>query len=263
MWDVERRTILKQVSVGIATAGSVSLAGCSGGGDEPAEEDEDDEPADGDAETTERDGGSETTESSDDEPDSSSEETDTGASTEMGSMVDWSEPAYEFTAGQSYTYDSDFLGTTGEQSWEVRSVDGDELTIRRGYPTEEGQETVDVTAPSDRIYEAIVTTISQQSFFRNLRWGQRYAELDEFEPGNTFTVDTSEREDNYDSETVEVMGETTVNGIQCTEFRVESNSGGIVTTACAAEGFPFPLSHTLEQVGTQLLDATLVDTTQS
>ncbi|WP_135536024.1 hypothetical protein [Halostella pelagica] len=247
---MERRTVLTQVKVGIATVSAVSLAGCSGDSDETTD-------GNGDNISGENDGDDQTTERNTAD---TSTETDGGdQTTETESMVKLAEAAYEFSEGESYTYDAEFSGQSGEQGWEVLSVDGDNLTISRTYPTDEGQEITDVSADSGRIYREMNKVIPQSSFFRNMRETQFYAEAEEFESGQTFTVDASDNGLDYDSETVEVMGETTVNGISCTEFTVTSSSGGIVKTACAADGYPFPLSLHFEQAGVTLLDATLID----
>lgn len=253
----------------VVTSSAIGVAGCSGGGDETTDGNGDDGStgSSDDDQETEQNSGDGSTESGDD--DQKTEQNSGDVSTESGDddqeteLVEVAGPAYGFSEGESYTYEVEWHGKAGEQGWEVLSVNGDELTIRRTYPTNEGQETRDISADAARLYEEMLKQITGPSFFRNMREAQFYAGVDEFAPGNTFTVDTSDKGGDYDSETVEVMGETTVNGIQCIEFTVTSSSGGIVRTVCAADGYPFPLSLHFEQTGVQLLDATLIDTSRS
>lgn len=278
---MRRRTVLQRVSVGIATASSVAFAGCSGDNEtadgsadgESTDGGDDEETMEGDGDGGSMDGGDDgSTDGGDDgstdgESDDSTveEESEDGSSEDEDAppVVELTEPAYQFSAGESYTYESEWRGNTGKQGWEVLTVDGDQLTIQRTYPTDEGDEITDVSADAGRIYEEMLRLIPGPSFFRNMREAQVYAGVDEFAPGNTFVVDTSDEDLNWDSETVEVTGETTVNGIDCTEFTITSSSGGIVREVCAAEGYPFPLSLNFEQAGVQLLDATLVDTSRA
>lgn len=171
-------------------------------------------------------------------------------------------PTYTFSEGESYTYDATFNGNRTEETWTVTAVDGDELTVKLETTADGETESLTVSGTHGNIHDKV----AQQrniNFFLVARGALVYAQKGELVAGNSFTVDTSDDEKtDWDTETVEVAGETTVNGVTCTEFSVRPEGVDQVVTACLADGYPFALSLSLSKSGQTLLEMTLTDATR-
>lgn len=66
----------------------------------------------------------------------------------------------------------------------------------------------------------------------------------------------------WETATVAVNGETSVNGVTCTEFTVEPDGEETVQTACVAEGYPFAVSLSVARGGETVIELTLTDSTR-
>jgi len=265
---MERRKILKKLTVGIATAGSVSLAGCSGDDDETAEGD--------DGQSTDSDGTTDTSDRTTDTSDGTTDTSDDDQTTEGDDGTsatnddDQTEstrpelPTYEFTEGEAYTYDTFFIDSESEESWSVTSVDGDQVTVERQSTVDGETSTGTYSGTQDTIYD----TVSQErdfALFPVARGATLYAQGRDLTAGSTFTIATPNESTDWDSETVEVNGETTVNGVTCTEITATpDNAAGEDNqrTACLADGYPFAVSMTIKTDGQALLEMTLTDATR-
>lgn len=189
---------------------------------------------------------------------------------ETGGSVDVVEiPRYEFSAGESYTFDTLFRGSNGArestETWDVTSVEGDDVTVEV-TSTVDGETTTNTLSGT---HETIYGAAAQQltfNVFAIARSPLRIAEMGELSAGNRFTIQRGQfaNQDTIDWETatVEVAGETTVNGVTCTEFTVRPDGVDQVQTACVAENYPFAVSIHVEQAGTTTVELTLTDSTR-
>lgn len=251
----DRRRFLKGVGT---VALTVAVAGCSDssdGGDTPAE--------DGDTGTSEQ-GMADTPTPEGDE--TAAEQTPEGEATEGGSTeaVSLELPTYEFSEGESYTYDVNFAGTETEETWTVTAVDGDEVTVERLSTVDGETRSQTVSGTHDGIYDTVAES-RDVNFFPLARNAVVYAQETGVTTGDTFTVATPSEKTDWDSETVEVLGETTVNGVSATEFRVTPDGPDApnqVTTVALADGYPFALSLSFSQDDSALLEMTLTDATR-
>lgn len=283
---MERRKLLKDGAVGLTAA--IALAGCSNSEDQdtPESDESTDEPDSGDDDGTEDQGGTENNDDGTEEDDSTAddggtnnddetegddstgdedgtEDDETGGDDEENlPTVQLNRTPYEFTVGESYSYNTETYSATSTDTWEVIDKSGSSITIEA--TREQDGETTTVTqsnTPED-VYRDIDLELGGQFLYTNLRNVQPYADLEELTPGNKFMLDLSEYSYTaWDSETVEVQGETTVNGISCTEFTATTEYDGstVTKTACVAEGYPFALSITFKQDGLALLAATITN----
>lgn len=187
--------------------------------------------------------------------------TPTPEETPEGTPADVELPAYEFTEGESYTYDANFAGEESEETWSVTSVEGADLTVER--VTEGGGETStqEISGTHDSIYDRVEEE-RDVNFFPLLRAALVYAEKGDLTPGNSFTVENDDENTDWDTATVDVAGETTVNGVDCVEFTVTPDGVDQVTTICLADGYPFALSLSLAQGGDALIEMSLTDETR-
>jgi plastocyanin len=178
-------------------------------------------------------------------------------------------PRYEFSEGESYTYDALFRTSDGKresiETWEVTSVDGDDLTVEVTSEVDGDATTQTITGTHETIYDKAGEQLTV-NFFSVARGPLRVAEMGELTAGNSFTVEASQFPNqetiDWSTATVEVSGETSVDGITCTEFSLEPDGGSQVQTACVADGYPFALSVSQEQGGTTVIDLTLTDSTR-
>jgi len=238
-----------------AVAVTVGVAGCSNDSDDN-EEDEDDD--DDDTEATEGSPSGATDTMSEQPTDEPMDQTTEQPTTEPEGSV------YRFSEGESYTYDASFGGTASEETWSVTAVDGDEVTVERTSVSDGETESQTVSGTHSTIFET-VTEERTVSYFPLLGAATSYGRNRELTPGDTFTVETLGERSEWDSETVEVVGETTVNGVSCTELTATPNSSDApdqVTTVCLADGYPFALSLSLSQDGSTLIEMTLTDATR-
>lgn len=178
-------------------------------------------------------------------------------------------PPYEFSSGESYTFESRFRTSDGTRestdTWAVTSVDGDDVTV--DVTSEVNGETTTQTISGT--HETIFDVANQQLAFNPFtvaRSPLRIAEMGELSAGNSFTVQRSQfpNQDtiNWTTATVDVAGETTVNGVTCTEFSLRPDDADQVQTACVAANYPFAVSLAVEQAGTTTVEMTLTDSTR-
>jgi hypothetical protein len=165
-------------------------------------------------------------------------------------------PRYEFSEGESYTYDALFESEDGAresvETWEVTSVDGDDLTVEVRSEVDGETETTTFSGTHSNIYDRAAEELVL-NFFAPLRAPLSIAEMGELSAGNSFTIQSGA--------TVEVDGETNVNGVTCTEFTVVSDGESPPQNYCVAEGYPFAVSANFEDSET-VIDLTLTDATR-
>jgi hypothetical protein len=191
-----------------------------------------------------------------------------GAETDTASEV-VEIPRYEFSAGESYTYDALFRTSDGTrestETWDVTSVDGDDVTVEVSSTVDGETTTNTLSGTHDTIYDAAADQLTF-NFFSVARGPLRVAEMGELTAGNSFTVQRSQFPNpdtiNWETATVEVDGDTSVNGVTCTEFTSRPDGIDQVETACVAEDYPFAPSVRQEQGGTTVIDLTLTDSTR-
>lgn len=261
---MERRNLLRNGAVGIAT--TVALAGCSNseGQDTPSNDDSTDGPNSGDENGAES---QDSTENNDTDEGTERGDDGTGGDDEEDlPTVQLNRTPYEFTVGESYTFDTETQGGTSVDTWEVIDTSGSGVTIEATKQQDGETTTVTKSNISEDIYRDIDLELGGGFLYTNLRNVQPYVDLEELAPGNEFTLDTSDYSATaWDSETVEVQGETTVNSVSCTEFTAttEYDGSSVTKTACVAEGYPFALSLNFEQDGFTLIAATVTDENRS
>jgi hypothetical protein len=178
-------------------------------------------------------------------------------------------PPYEFSAGESYTFET-FLRTNdgtleSTETWEVTAVDGDDVTVAVTSAVDGETTTRTLSGTQDTIYDVASDELSF-NFFSIARAPLRIAEMGELTAGNSFTIRRSQfpNQDtiNWQTATVDVGGETSVNGVACTEFTVRPDGQNQVQTACVADGYPFAVSLRQTQGGTRVIDLTLTGSTR-
>jgi hypothetical protein len=255
---VDRRSVLAALT-GV-TMGTV--AGCSSATDQDSQGDDTGTTSDGgksdpSPETTE---GTATTEETDepteateetDEPTEATEDTDEPTETAGGlPTVQFPKSVYEFTEGESYTYDFDYVGTVSEQTWEVIGIDDvrDQVTVKLTITKDGETTTEEVTGSSEYIYDRVLLDSDSGPMFSIVRNAQLYSKVEPFAPNTTFRVDVSEQQKQWEAEIVEVGSETTVNGIPCVEFTVtpDTENASYKYTICTADGYPFAISYEAE-----------------
>ncbi|MFD1587262.1 hypothetical protein ACFR9U_09720 [Halorientalis brevis] len=205
------------------------LAGCNTGGQSPTTDAPTDAPAEGDG------GGS-----------------DPG---EIGLST------YEFTDGESYTYDSSLFGSTATETWTVVAVDGDDVTVE--VTSSNGDTTKNTTITGT--HSEIVRKAGRDEvagMFVYARAPLAIAGMGDGS-GQNFTVDGNELPTNSSvagrTATVAPQGETTVNGIQCTEYVVVPEDSQQQLRTCVNEDYPFAVSMRGSQAGQTFLTMELVD----
>lgn len=193
--------------------------------------------------------------------------TETAESTPASSVVKI--PSYKFTAGESYTYDALFRSSDGTrestETWAVTSVDGDELTVEVTSTVDGDTTTESVSGTQENIYDKVDETLVF-NWFAIARGPLRVAEMGELTAGNSYTIQASQfpnpEDINWATATVDVSGDTSVNGVTCSEFTLDPDGADQEQTACVADGYPFALSVHKEQSGTTVLDLELTDVTR-
>ncbi|WP_135820396.1 hypothetical protein [Halostella litorea] len=245
-----------------AVAVSLGVAGCSGGGDGgDADSDTDASEGDGTTGSTATEGAASTTAS---EPEGTGTETEgpdrtgTEAENSEGTPDDVRLPAYTFSEGESYTYDTTFGDAESEETWVVASVAGDDVTVDRTTVANGETHTQSISGTQSGIVDE-VERARDVSYFPLLRSALVYGQQGELRAGNAFTVRSTGENEDWETATVDVAGETTVSGVTCTEFTVTPDSVDQVQTVRLADGYPFAVSLLFEQGGEALLEMTLTD----
>jgi plastocyanin len=178
-------------------------------------------------------------------------------------------PRYEFSVGESYTFETLLRTSDGTtettETWAVTSVEGDDVTVEVTSEADGETTTKTLSGTHETIYDAAARKLTF-NFFSVARSPLRIAEIGELSAGNNFTVQRSQfpNQDtiNWSTATVEVAGETTVNGVTCTEFTLRPADVDQVQTACVADDYPFAVSLQAEQAGTTTMELTLTDSTR-
>ena len=178
-------------------------------------------------------------------------------------------PRYEFSEGESYTYDAFFETEDGAresaETWEVTSIDGDDVTVEVRSEVDGETETTTFSGTHSNIYDRAAEELVF-NVFAILRPPLRIPEMGELSAGNSFTIQSGafpgeETDSRGDTVTVEVDGETNVNGVTCTEFTLVSDGESARQNSCVAEGYPFAVSVNYEDSET-VIDLTLTDMTR-
>jgi len=205
------------------------LAGCNSGGQSPTTDAPTDAPAEGDG--------------------SDADPGEIGLST------------YEFTEGESYTYNNSLFGSTATETWTVVSVDGDNGTVE--VTSSNGETTQNTTITGT--HSSIVRKAGRDEvagLFVYARAPLAITGMGDASGGN-FTVDGNDLPTNSSvagrTATVAPQGETTVNGVQCTEYVVVPEDSQQRLRTCVNEDYPFAVSMRGSQAGRTFLSMELVD----
>lgn len=252
-----RRRFLQRLG---AVAVSLGVAGCSGGGDDGgADSDTGESEGDGRTDSTVTGGTASVGES---EPTGTETGTAEPEPTETGepeeTSVDVELPVYAFSEGESYTYDTIFGDGESEETWSVTSVDGDNITVERETVANGETYTQSISGTQSNIFDE-VEKARDINYFPLIRAALVYGQKGDLSAGNTFTVQSTNENEDWETATVDVAGETTVNGVTCTEFTVTPDSVDQMQTVCLADDYPFAVSLLFEQGGEALISMTLTD----
>lgn len=167
-------------------------------------------------------------------------------------------PDYTFSVGESYTYDVVFGDSESTETFTVTDVSGDQITVERVTEADGGRQTETYTASQTGIYDTLQDE-RRISYFPVARSALFYKYEGDLTAGNEFTVATPGSSTDWDSETVTVEGETTVNGITCTKFEAVPDGDYRTLVGCIADGYPFIISFELVRNGSTAFGMTLVD----
>jgi len=229
----------------------VLTAGCSGltGGESPLGGDgQDDEDSDEDEDEDEEETETETTAETEAEADGK----DDGEETLTAPGTDFETPevdvgGYEFQTGESYTYQVGSGATAQELTWEVLSVQGDQVTVE--VTSEAGGRTSSSTleGPQDEIFQQATGDMTALLFV-SLRVSTVAAEGESLSMGNTWTVRSenlvSSQQVSWETAEVEVIDTDTYAGIECSVIEITPDDGSDVLTSCVNQDYPFALSLT-------------------
>jgi hypothetical protein len=238
-----------------AVAVSVGVAGCSSGSDDSdVNPDTDESESYGISDSTES---QETASADDPEPTETgtNESEPTGSEDSPGSSE---LPTYTFSEGESYTYDTVFGDGESEETWSVTSVDGDNITVERVTVANGETNTQSISGTHSTIFDE-VEQARDINYFPLIRGALIYRQKGELSAGNSFTVQSTNENDSWETATVDVAGESTVNGVTCTQFTVSPDSVDQVQTVCLADDYPFAVSLSFEQQGEVLIEMSLTD----
>ena len=245
---MQRRDLLRKTGAGVATIVTTGLAGCG--------EINNPDSTDTGTPSTETETNQTNTETMTD----TEEDLDTVTETENETLEDFGIPPYEFTEDESYTYDTVVGMNKSEEKWLVTNVDGDNLTVKLETTTEEQITSISISGTHGNIFDK-ASEAERANIFPLLRGPLIYPTKGEMTEGNTFTVDTSDLPSKWDSETVTVLGDNTINGIDCTELQIESGGdyNQLMTVNIAdTEDYPFALAVHLKEDGVVRFDIELL-----
>ncbi|WP_115864750.1 twin-arginine translocation signal domain-containing protein [Halorussus litoreus] len=259
---MSKRSHRRQFLQGLgAVAVSLGVAGCSGSDDSDADPDTDESEGDGtiDSTVTEETASANESESTETETEADGSES---ADTETEQPEDTPEesqlPTYTFSEGESYTYDTTFGDGESEETWTVTSVDGDDVTVERKTVANGESHTQSISGTHSSIFDE-VEKARDINYFPLIRAALIYGQRGDLSAGNTFTVRSTGENEDWETATVDVAGETTVDGVTCTEFTVNPESVDQAQTICLADGYPFAVSLVFEQGGEVLIEMMLTD----
>jgi len=239
---MQRRDLLRKTGAGVATIVTTGLAGCG--------EINNPDSTDTGTPSTETETNQTNTETMTD----TEEDLDTVTETENETLEDFGIPPYEFTEDESYTYDTVIGMNKSEEKWLVTNVDGDNLTVKLETTTEEQMTSISISGTHGNIFDKASET-ERDNIFPLLRGPLIYPTKGEMTEGNTFTVDTSDLPSKWDSETVTVLGDNTINGIDCTELQIEPGGdyNQLITVNIAdTEDYPFALAVQIKEDGVDI-----------
>ena len=239
---MQRRDLLRKTGAGVATIVTTGLAGCG--------EINNPDSTDTGTPSTETETNQTNTETMTD----TEEDLDTVTETENETLEDFGIPPYEFTEDESYTYDTVVGMNKSEEKWLVTNVDGDNLTVKLETTTEEQMTSISISGTHGNIFDKALEA-ERANIFPLLRGPLIYPTKGEMTEGNTFTVDTSDLPSKWDSETVTVLGDNTINGIDCTELQIESGGdyNQLMTVNIAdTEDYPFALAVQIKEDGVDI-----------
>jgi len=141
------------------------------------------------------------------------------------------------------------------------------VTVERETVVDGETETATYSGTQDNISD-VIDEERDSSIFPIARNMTIYGHAWDLKGDSPFTIETPRESTDWDSETVEVAGETTVNDVSCTEFTPTpdiSNGEEKQRTACLADGYSFAVSLSIESDkldGVPLLEMTLTDATR-
>lgn len=172
--------------------------------------------------------------------------------------------SYQFTEDESYTYNVTFLGSSSTTSWDVVSVDGENVTVEVVSATSRATQNTTITGNHSTVVKK-ATRDRVAALFASARAPMAIAGMGDMSSGN-FTIESDNLPGNssyeWDTATVSPQGQTTVNGVGCMEFTVVPDGSQQVLTTCVNEEYPFALSLSAEQNGQTALAMQLENSTR-
>ncbi|AQL41697.1 hypothetical protein BV210_02745 [Halorientalis sp. IM1011] len=238
----------RRVLVAVLLAATMVLAGCSGGG------------------------GPTPTETTADEPTETVESTDGG---ETDSEAGVPSLDYQWTEGESYTYESEAVqGGSSQFTWTVTDVSDGAVTVEVVSRAAGEATTSTFTGPQGNVFREL----NETQLFTVLPFvagqvPQLLADGQSLDPGESWTVTSSDlqftdrEEATEDQITVTVNDTAQIAGSQCANIELESDDRPF--SGCVKEDWPFALSvsfTTQAQVGgsqsTQTATYTMTDYTR-
>lgn len=233
----------RQVALTILLVVLVAVAGCSGGNG----------PAD---DNGSNDNGSNTTQAPD--TDTSAPTTSSGgaATTEQMTSGDGSGSGtgaaaftYQWTEGESYTYQSASGDSQSTFGWTVTDVSDDEVTVEL-LTNSSGSEkrTSTFSGPQGAIFSGDSQNF-QTITFVIMQLPQQLVEGHSLSVGNSWTMSSTEISMGSGSQTatpqqitVEVTGKSRIAGTQCYDIEATSSQDDTKLHSCVKKGWPFALS---------------------
>jgi len=171
---------------------------------------------------------------------------------------------YQFTEGESYTYNVTFLGSNSQMTWDVVSVDGEDVTVEITSESARGTQNTTINGTQETILQSAAEDQSG-AIFASSRAPLAILSMGAGTEGN-FTIESDNipggTSFDWDTATVSPQGTRTVNGVGCSEFVVDPDDRDQDLTACVAEDYPFALSVDGEQDGQTALAIDLTNATR-
>lgn len=151
-------------------------------------------------------------------------------------------PAYNWTQGESYKYRLSFDENTYISTWTAIEAEKDNLTmeVKEKLEGEGWSKTAEISGTNRNIYKKIRENQSIDGLLLQMRGSLRYVVDRELSVGDTYKYEV-EIDADFDTENVEVLSETTINGIPCYELQITIPGYDYVRTIAVEKGNNYPL----------------------
>lgn len=173
---------------------------------------------------------------------------------------------YQFSEGESYTYNVTFLGSSTVNTWKVVSVDNGTMTVNATQSSASGGEQVSTIRGNQTTLMMAAAQDNIAQFFAQARNAMALQGIvANASSGTTMQLSkdnlANPKAVSWTTANLTVKDTTTVNGISCTRATLEPDSGP-TSTACLAADYPFPLTLTATQGGRTALAMKLTNATR-